>query len=156
MTTGNAPTQPLIQMDGSASLQDAAHLMCDMSMGAMGVENSAKEFVGLVTERDILWAVAQGKDTETTTLQDIVNDFPIVVQGPLSADAAARKMRQAHVRHLIVRQDDTLRIVSMRDLLVFYLDVSGSEGAEHIASLNEMYRMFGESFRSGKKSGTPA
>ena len=156
MTNSEAPTQPLIRMDGTASIQDAAHLMCDMSMGAMGVDGLDGAFAGLVTERDILWAVAQGKDGETTTLADILNDFPIVVEGPLSTDAAARKMRQGHVRHLIVRQGDGLRIVSMRDLLVAYLDVSGSEGAEHLASLMEMYRMFGASFRPENKSGAPA
>lgn len=152
MTNMKAPTQPLIRMDGTASIEDAAHLMCDMSMGAMGVDGPDGSFIGLVTERDILWAVAQGKDGSTTQLVDILNDFPIIVEGPLSTDAAARKMRQGHVRHLIVRQDGGLRIVSMRDLLVAYLDVSGSEGAEHLASLMEMYRMFGASFRPAPKS----
>ena len=144
MKTKDAPTLPLIRMDATSSLQDAAHLMCDMSMGAMGVDDAHGDFIGLVTERDILWGVAQGKDPETTTLRDILNDFPIVVQGPISTQDAARKMRQAHVRHLIIRQVEGLRIVSMRDLLIEYLD---EEGPEHLASLTEMYRMFGSSFR---------
>jgi signal-transduction protein with cAMP-binding, CBS, and nucleotidyltransferase domain len=146
MKNGEVPTQPFIRIDRSASIQDAAHLMCDMSMGAIGVDDPDGVFLGLVTERDMLWAVARGKDPSTTRLSDIVNDFPIVLEGPLTADAAARKMRQGHVRHLIVRQEGDLRIVSMRDLLVHYLEVSGLEGSPHLASLYEMYRMFGDAF----------
>ena len=152
MTNRNAPTQPFIRMDRSASLQSAAHLMCDMSMGAIGVDDPDGEFVGLVTERDILWAVAQGQDPCTTKLLDILNDFPIIVPGPISTEAAARKMRQAHVRHLIVTQDNQLRIVSMRDLLVDYLEAAGVEGSSHLASLSEMYRMFGATFRPPEKA----
>jgi predicted transcriptional regulator len=144
MTRKDAPTLPLIRMDVSATLQDAAHLMCDMSMGAMGVDDAKGDFIGLVTERDILWAVAQGKDPEFTTLRDVLNDFPIVIEGAITTEDAARKMRQAHVRHLIIREREMLRIVSMRDLLIEYLD---EEAPEHLASLTEMYRMFGSSFR---------
>ena len=154
MTNRQAPTQPLIRMDESASIEDAARLMCDMSMGAMGVDDSESAFVGLVTERDILWATAQGKDPATTRLREILNDFPIVVVEPLSIQEAARKMRRAHVRHLIVQRGDMLRIVSMRDLMVAFLEESGPEGAEHLASLNEMYRMFGPAFRSTAGQGT--
>ena len=146
MTTRQAPTNPFIRMDESASIQSAAHLMCDMSMGAIGVDDSDGNFVGLVTERDILWAVALGKEPDATTLRDMLNDFPIIVDGPLSTDAAARKMRQGHVRHLIVAQAGQLRIVSMRDLLADYLE-AGEEPSPHLASLSEMYRMFGGSFR---------
>ena len=64
--------------------------------------------------------------------------------GPISTHDAATKMRKGHVRHLIVEMDG-LRIVSMRDLMIEYLD---EEGPEHLASLTEMYRMFGSSFRS--------
>jgi CBS domain-containing protein len=152
MTTRDAPTQPFIRMDESASLQSAANLMCDMSMGAIGVDDPSGEFVGLVTERDILWTVAQGRDPSMTTLRDILNDFPIIVDGPLTTDAAARKMRQGHVRHLIVRQDGELRIVSMRDLLVDFLESTPIEDAEHLASLSEMYRMFGATFRPPERT----
>ncbi len=45
----------LIRIRRSATLEDAARLMCDMSMGALGVDDADHRFVGLVTERDLLW-----------------------------------------------------------------------------------------------------
>lgn len=107
----------LIRIRGSATLEDAARLMCDMSMGALGVDDADHHFVGLVTERDLLWAMAQGKDSGQTTVGDIVNDFPIVVDGPISSEKAAERMMSAHVRHLLVRDGDRLGIVSLRDVV---------------------------------------
>lgn len=100
-------------------LKGAAQLMCDMSMGALGVNNPDHNFIGLITERDLMWAVAQGKDPFETRVKDVVNDFPIVVDAPISADDAARRMMSGHVRHLIV-----------------------GDGS-HTASTCEMRRMFG-------------
>src|SRR5680860_1029417 len=71
------PTRSLIRIRGSASIQEAAQLMCDMSMGALGVDDVEHEFLGLVTERDLMWAAALGKDPIETPVKEIVNDFPI-------------------------------------------------------------------------------
>ncbi|MGI8708796.1 MAG: CBS domain-containing protein [Actinomycetota bacterium] len=135
----------LIRIRGSATLEDAARLMCDMSMGALGVDDADHRFVGLVTERDLLWAMAQGKDSGQTTVSDIVNDFPIVVDGPISPSKAAEKMMSAHVRHLLVREGDRLGIVSLRDVVRGSL-VDSSSTCAHPASATEMRRMFGKAF----------
>src|SRR5665809_136325 len=98
-----------------ATLEEAARLMCDMSMGALGVDDADHHFVGLVTERDLLWAMAQGKDSGQTTVGDVVNDFPLVVHGPISSAKAAERLMSAHVRHLRVpapHPPHALRVVS--------------------------------------------
>lgn len=117
METSIAPSQPLICIRSSASLQETAQRMCDMSIGALGVRSDDHEFVGLVTERDILFAIAQDKDPRSAELSEIVNDFPLVVDGPVEADTAVATMAAAHVRHLLIRSGDALRIVSLRDLV---------------------------------------
>ncbi|MGH2729042.1 MAG: CBS domain-containing protein [Actinomycetota bacterium] len=147
MSTQPAPTHPLIRIRESASIQEAAQLMCDMSMGALGVDGADHQFVGLITERDLMWATAQGKDPFQTLAKEIVNDFPIVVDGPLSSAESARRMIEGHVRHLIVHQSGNLRIVSMRDLLPDCLSLSDVTAPAHAASASELRMMFG---------GTPA
>lgn len=144
MTAQVAPTHPLISIRVSASIQEAAQLMCDMSMGTLGVQTHEHEFIGLVTERDLIWAVAQGKDPLETTVLDVVNDFPIVVEGPISDIDATRRMRKAHVRHLIVSGRGDLRIVSMRDLMDQFVGEAETIERPHTTTASELRRMFGE------------
>ena len=135
----------LIRIRESAALKDAARLMCDMSMGALGVDDADHRFIGLVTERDLLWAMAQGMESGQTTVGDIVSDFPIVVDGPISHEEAAERMMSAHVRHLLVREGDRLGIVSLRDVVRRSL-IDSSFTCSHRASSAELRRMFGKAF----------
>lgn len=143
MKTTELRTSSLIRIRGSASLQEAAHLMCDMSLGALGVNDNDHRFVGLITERDLMWALAQDKNASTTLVRDVVNDFPIVVYGSITAEEAAEKMMAGHVRHLVIRQPEGLRIVSMRDLLELFLTDAGSPASAHAVSASELHMMFG-------------
>lgn len=111
-------THPLISVHGSAAVADAAQVMSDCSMGAVGVLGPDKELVGIFTERDLVWLVAQRRDPFGIRLSEVVNDFPVVVDGPISDQSALQRMRDAHIRHLLVREGEEVRIVSMRDLLI--------------------------------------
>ena len=146
MSVHVAPTHSMIRIRGTASIQAAASLMCDLSRGALGVDGPAHQFIGLITERDLLWALAQGKDPNETTVKEVVNDFPIIIDGPISPIKAAKRMRAGHVRHLIVRYHEDLHVLSMRDLLSEFLDDLSSAGVEHPASLSELRQMFGAGF----------
>jgi CBS domain-containing protein len=110
-------TRPLISLHPSASVQEAAQLMNDCSIACLGVLDKDKNFSGIVTERDITAFVSRGKDPAASVVADIVNDFPVVMDGPVSDEAAIERMRSAHIRHLIVKVDGDFRIVSIRDLL---------------------------------------
>lgn len=140
MDATKAPTRPLVRVRSTISIREAARLMCDMSMGALGVEGTEGEFVGIYTERDLMWNVAQGLDPEAVPLSRVVNDFPVVIDGPLTSLEAAIRMLEAHVRHLIVREEGELLIVSSRDLVK--QDVSG-RGGESSLSRRELSHMFG-------------
>lgn len=110
-------THPLISIRGSATVQEAARLMTDCSMGAVGVLDDARRFVGILTERDLAWFVAQGSDADETHVREVANDFPVVVDGPIDDASALRRMTEARVRHLIVREEEEYRIVSIRDYI---------------------------------------
>lgn len=116
MTT-KVQTHPLVSIRADASVQEAARLMADCSMGALGVLDSDKRFSGIVTERDLSWFVAQAKDPCATAVGEIANDFPVVMDGPATDEAILERMRTARIRHLIVREGDDFRIVSIRDYL---------------------------------------
>lgn len=111
-------SHPLISIRSDATVQEAARLMADCSIGAVGVLGTSKQFAGIVTERDLSWFVAQAKDAAATTIVEIVNDFPVVVEGPIEDAEALERMRTARIRHLIVHESDEYRIVSMRDYVL--------------------------------------
>lgn len=135
-----APTFPLIRIRGSASVREAAQLISDLSIGALGVDSDDHVFMGLFTERDLAWTIAQGKDPVGTRVEEVVNDLPIVIDGPITIEEAAQKMTDAHVRHLLVRERDDLRIVSMRNLIRDYL--AERPVHEHSAAVAEMRRWY--------------
>ena len=117
MSTASVETHPLISIRQDATVQEAAQLMADCSIGAVGVLGADKRFVGIVTERDLAWFVAQARDAAGTSVAEIVNDFPVVVDGPIGDQRALERMRSAHVRHLVVRENGDFRILSIRDFL---------------------------------------
>ena len=115
--TATVQTHPLISIRSNATVQEAARLMADCSIGAIGVLGPDKRFAGIITERDLSWLLAQGKDGQTTSVTEAANDFPVIVDGPVDDVEALKHMSRARVRHLIVREADDVRIVSMRDYL---------------------------------------
>jgi len=113
MTT-TVQTRPLISIRASATAQEAARLMADCRISAVGVLDEDDRFYGIVTERDLAWFVAQGKES-ATPVEKIAADFPALVEGPIDDDVALERMRSARVRHLIVRAGMDYHIASMHD-----------------------------------------
>lgn len=110
-------TRPLISVRASAPLIEAARMIADFSIGALGVTDAEGSFEGLLTERDLAWAIAQGKDPVRTQVGEVVNDLPIVIHEPMDLREAAERLTKAHVRHLLFLRGGEYRIISARDIL---------------------------------------
>jgi CBS domain-containing protein len=94
----------------------AAYLMKHAGTTALVVVNDkdARRPAGLVTEADIVHAVADGKDVNVVRVQDLMTARPTVVPAATSIRDAARTMIAGHFRHLPV-VDDT-GIIGMLDI----------------------------------------
>lgn len=125
-------THPLISIRSTATVQEAAKLMADCSIGALGVLGSRREFAGIVTERDLSWFLAQGRNPGSVKIGDIANDFPVVVKGPIDESEALQRMRRARVRHLLVEEEGDFRIVSMRDFVLKTLERAAEPTARDV------------------------
>lgn len=134
MQPSSLVSHPLISMRDTAEVVEAARLMSDCSMGAIGVLGADKRFSGIFTERDLLWLVAQRRDPACVELREVVNDFPVVIEGPISQREALERMKQAHIRHLIVREGDDYRIISMRDVVSSASPPQGLRAADVMTS----------------------
>jgi CBS domain-containing protein len=82
----------------------AAYLMKHAGVTALVVvdDNQAKQPVGIITEADIVQAVADGKDVNSVRIRALLTTHPTVISPATSIRDAARFMMTGHVRHLPV------------------------------------------------------
>ena len=79
--------------------------------------------LGLITETDIVRAVADGRDVNEVRIHDLIASDPTVIPGSTSVRDAAALMLAGHFRHLPVVDDGRLiGIVDIRDVCQALLD----------------------------------
>jgi CBS domain-containing protein len=103
--------------------------MTDRGVGAAVVIEREK-VVGIITERDVLRAVAAGSNVEETTVEDIMTRG--VVSGAPGWDLikAVKTMSERGFRHLLVMEmDEPVGIVSLRDLMMAMVEMIQPEDA---------------------------
>ena len=87
----------------------AAYLMKHAGASALIVlQADTGQPMGIITEKDIAHAVADGKDLEQTRIQDLMTARPVVVNPATSILDAAAIMSRGHFRHLPVSGDTGL------------------------------------------------
>jgi len=107
----------LLTTEATASLQEAAERMCDRGVGASLVVNDSGALVGILTERDVLRAVAQG-GVEGTHVAAWMTRDPDTVGVDVTTRQAAELMVRGGFRHgPVVEGDRPVGIVSIRDLM---------------------------------------
>ncbi len=101
----------------SDSLRSAADTMWRQQTGSLLVMEG-DQLVGIITERDVMKAVAQGRDVETTPVSDVMTKDVLTITPDTSAHEAARHMASRWIRHLPVLDDGRLvGIVSIGDVV---------------------------------------
>ena len=107
----------LLTVDPGATLRRAAKVMTERGVGcAVVIEN--EKVAGIITERDILRAIAADQVMDETKVHEVMTRD--VVSGAPGWDIlrAANAMTEGGFRHLLVMEmDDPVGIVSLRDLL---------------------------------------
>lgn len=100
------------------TLREAARLMADRNVGAAVVVDPDSPGPGIVTERDILRALAAGEDANTELVRDHLTDELISASPEWSLEQAAETMVEHGFRHLLVVNGADVRgVLSMRDIV---------------------------------------
>ena len=108
-----------------ASLADAAEHMVETGSDSAAVV-AARELVGILTEHDIVVAVADGADLEEEPVSEWMTEAPDTVGPDIQVREAVTWLMQTGYRHLpVVAGSEILGIVSVRDLL---WALAGDEG----------------------------
>ena len=100
------------------TLMDAARLMRKGEFSCLPVL-AHDDLVGIITERDLVDAVANGGQPAKSHVVDYMNEAPVTVGPDEDSAVAATRMLALGCRHLPVVEDGKLiGIVSARDLLL--------------------------------------
>ena len=110
----------LICIEPDATLLQIAQRLAAEGVGALVVAEGDR-VVGIVSERDVVRAVASGKDFGSTTAAALGTRRVVTCTPETTVQAAAQLMMEHYVRHLLVEgRDGPLGMVSARDLLGAY------------------------------------
>jgi CBS domain-containing protein len=98
------------------TLAEAARKMWEQQTGSLLVMDG-DELLGIVTERDVLKAVATGRPLEGTRVSDAMTKDVVTVPPAMTLREAAAVMADKWIRHLpVVEQGNVVGIISQRDL----------------------------------------
>ncbi len=97
------------------SVREACAIMHERGVGSVVVLDTDSRPVGIFTERDLLRAVAQGRDAQPVTA--LMTREPFALPGHAFAYEAALAMIDRRIRHVLVTDDERfIGVVSGRDL----------------------------------------
>lgn len=121
MQVRNLMKAPVVTIEPGRSVREAAMLMQDNVIGSVVVHESGRA-VGIMTERDVLRAVAEGRDVEQTSVDDLMTKNLVTGAPNWDVVVAASVMTAHRIRHLVVQeQDRVLGVLSLRDVLSTFL-----------------------------------
>jgi len=117
MTVRELVNGNVIWIGPDATLHQAALLMMSNEVGSVAVEvDGAME--GILTERDILKAVAEDADPDQDRVRTWMTGYPDSFTPDMSVDEAAEWMLATGFRHLpVIDGDEILGVISIKDVL---------------------------------------
>jgi CBS domain-containing protein len=117
MRVGDLTQTNLVTAAPDECLADAALRMCENGVGSLAITDG-DSLAGVLTERDVLTAVADGAASEITPVSDYMSDEPLVAAPDLELDEAVALMVEHGIRHLpVVRHGVPVGMISARDVL---------------------------------------
>lgn len=121
-------SRDLLSVEPGLPLTEVAKRMVAKDVGAVLV-TEGKHLVGILTERDVLRAVARGIDA-STTVDDWMTRDPETLEPDESIQQAAVLMIHGGFRHLpITENDEVVGMLSIRDLMRVVLEDAVPRGA---------------------------
>lgn len=103
--------------DPSSTVQELAQAMASEEVGSVVITDST-QVIGIVTERDIVVALANQMDPDTTPAEEIMSPDPLCADIEDSAAVVTERLVVAGVLHApVMREGRLVGMISSRDLL---------------------------------------
>jgi signal-transduction protein with cAMP-binding, CBS, and nucleotidyltransferase domain len=118
MQVRDAMTKPALTVGPDHTLRQVAERMAARRVGSAIVLDPDSEGVGILTERDMLYAIGAGLDPDTERVGAHLTR-EVVYAGPdWTLTEAATAMARGGFRHLVVMDDaEVLGVISVRDIM---------------------------------------
>ena len=118
-------SMPAVVIGPELCLRDAAVSMREASVGAALVVANG-ELLGILSERDVVVALADGADPDTVWAADVMTAEPVWAEPDDTLDRVLELMVGAGIRHLPVMADGSklVGVVSLRDIAAAVLAAS--------------------------------
>ncbi|MDQ1679393.1 MAG: hypothetical protein QOI42_252 [Frankiaceae bacterium] len=123
MRVSDAMSPSVLYVGPNHTLQEAAKLMADRGVGAAIVLDGDTSGIGILTERDVLTAVARGLDPASERVAAHVTNNLVTAAPHWPLDQAAETMVAGGFRHLVVTDSgDVIGVLSVRDIVRVWSD----------------------------------
>src|SRR4051812_43204095 len=122
----------VLTVEPSDTIGEAAEKMNDGNVGAVVVVEDMVRIVGIVTERDLMRAVAARARAAEARVRHWMTPDPVTIEPETSIEEAAEIMFSRNFRHLpVVKDGRPLGIVSLRLLARWAFDQSKESVGSH-------------------------
>ncbi len=110
---------PPITIDRDEPVEKAAKLMHENNIGSLIVVDKEGKVEGIITERDLVFAIANDKIGKGYPVWMLMTENPLTVNPGTPITEALRIMSEANIRHLPVvdREGKPLGMLSLRDVI---------------------------------------
>jgi CBS domain-containing protein len=117
-TVAEVMNKSVVTVDPTSSIGEAAEKMIDAGVGAVVVMEDMARIVGIVTERDILRAVAQRARAAEAKVRQWMTESVVTIEPETEIKEAAKMMFTRNFRHLPVvnKEGRLMGIASLRRL----------------------------------------
>ncbi len=111
---------PVQRVAADATIADVAKALVAREVGAIVVGDEDRP-AALISERDVVRAVAAGKNPTSVRAVDVASTKLVRCDADATVDEVAVRMMDHYIRHILIERDgDLVGIVSARDLLGVY------------------------------------
>ena len=123
-TAASLVTAPAIEVSPETTLREFAVLLEENSIGVALVRGADGAVAGVISERDVVRALAEDADPEADRVGDHMTFEVEFAPGDTPADELARLLLDGGIRHLPVADGDgrVLGVLSIRDILAAVAD----------------------------------
>jgi CBS domain-containing protein len=128
MQVREAMSTAILTVGPEHTLRQSAQLMSERRVGSAIVVDPDGVGTGIITERDVLYAIGAGLDPDAERTGAHVT-MDVVYAGPdWTIEAAAVAMVRGGFRHLVVLDgDEVLGVISVRDILRVWCEQNATQ-----------------------------
>jgi CBS domain-containing protein len=118
MQVREAMSKQVLVVGPEHTLRQAAKMMATRRVGSAVVIDPDAEGIGIMTERDVLYALGTGLDPDVETVGAHITWDVVYATPEWTLQEAALAMSRGGFRHLVVIEDsEVLGIISVRDIM---------------------------------------